>query len=75
MVEFSYKNKGCRMIVLRCIGPSNFFLERVLFPTDILTFMAPNGSRVEIWGNELYGPKLEERIRISTDNEDHTLVA
>ena len=52
-----------------------FFLERVLFPTDILTFMAPNDSRVEIWGNELYGPKLEERIRISADNEDSTLVA
>ena len=41
MVEFSYKNEGCRMVVLRCIGPSNFFLERVLFPTDILTFKAP----------------------------------
>ena len=52
-----------------------FFLERVLFPTDILTFMAPNDSRVEIWGNELYGPKLEERIRISADNEDSSLVA
>ncbi len=63
------------MVVLRCIGPSNFFLERVLFPTDILTFMAPNDSRVEIWGNELYGPKLEERMRISVDNEGSTLVA
>jgi len=70
MVEFSYKNQGSRMVVLRCIGPSNFFLERVLFPTDILTFKAPNDSRVEIWGNELYGPKLEERIRISADNQD-----
>ena len=47
------------MVVLRCIGPSNFFLERVLFSTDILTFIT-NDSRVEIWGNELYGPKLEE---------------
>ena len=75
MVEFSYKNEGSRMVVLRWIGPSNFFLERVLFPTDILTFMAPNDSRVEIWGNELYVPKLEERIRISADNEDSTLVA
>ena len=63
------------MIVLRCIGPSSFFLERVLFPTDILTFVAPIDSRVEIWGNELYGPKLEERIRISSENEDVTLVA
>ena len=75
MVEFTYKNEGCRMIVLRCIGPSNFFFESVLFPTDILTFMAPNDSKVEIWGNELYGPKLEERIRISADSEDSTLVA
>ena len=24
MVEFSYKNEGCRMVVLRCVGPSNF---------------------------------------------------
>ena len=63
------------MVVLRCIGPSNFFLERVLFPTDILTFMAPNDSRVEIWGNELYGPKLEERLRISNNKDDSKLVA
>ena len=62
------------MVVLRCIGPAHFFLERVLFPTDVLTFMAPLDSRVEIWGNELYGPKLEERIRIN-NNEDTTLVA
>ena len=75
MVEFSYKNEGSRMVVLRCIVHSNFFLERVLFPTDILSFSAPNDSRVEIWGNELYGPKLEERIRISSENEDVTLVA
>ena len=74
MVEFSYKNKGKRMVVLRCIGPAHFFLERVLFPTDVLTFKAPLDSRVEIWGNELYGPKLEERIRIN-NNEDTTLVA
>ena len=69
MREFSYKNNGNRMIVLRCIGPSNFFLERVLFPTDVLTFMAPLDSRVEIWGNELYGPKLEERIRVPKNDE------
>ena len=75
MVKFSYKNESRRMIVLRCIGPSNFFLERVLFPTDILSIMVPYNSRVEIWGNELYGPKLEERIRVPSDNEDSILVA
>ena len=69
MIEFSYKNKGERMVVLRCIGPSKFFFERVLFPFEVLTFMAPYNSRVEIWGNELYGPKLAERIRVP-NNED-----
>ena len=69
MIEFSYKNKGGRMVVLRFIGPSKFFFERVLFPLEVLTFMAPYNSRVEIWGNELYGPKLEERIRVP-NNED-----
>ena len=64
MIDFSYKNKGERMVVLRCVGPSNFFLERVLFPFEVFTFKAPYDSRVEIWGSQLYGPKLEERIRI-----------
>ena len=69
MIEFSYKNEGESMVVLRCIGPSKFFFERVLFPLEIFTFMAPYNSRVEIWGNELYGPRLEERIRVP-NNED-----
>ena len=69
MIEFSYKNEGDRMVVLRCIGPSKFFFERVLFPLEVYTFMAPYNSKVEIWGNELYGPRLEERIRV-TKNKD-----
>ena len=75
MVEFSYQNKGNTMVVLRCIGPSNFFLERTLFPYDVFTFKAPNDSIVEIWGNELFKPKMEERIRVSSDNDDLLLVA
>ena len=74
MVEFSYKNDGERMVVLRCIGPSKFFLERVLFPLEVFTFMAPCDSRIEIWGNELYGPRLEERIRVP-NNEDSSIAA
>ena len=36
--------------------------------------MAPNDSRLEIWGNEFYGTKLEERIWVWSDNEYSTLV-
>ena len=69
MIEFSYKNKGSRMVVLRCIGASKFFLERVLFSMETFTFLAPYDARVEIWGNELYGPKLEERIRVPKNDK------
>ena len=52
------------MVILRCIGPEKFFLERAIFPSENLAFLAPKGSKVEIWGNALYGPRLEERITI-----------
>ena len=74
MLEFTYKNEEKKMVVLRCIGPSSFFLERVLLPLDILTIKAPVDSRVEIWGNESYGPKLEKRLRI-TDTNNSSLAA
>ena len=64
MLEFSYCNKSNRMVVLRCIGPSNFFFEKVLLPAEVLLFSAPEDSKLEVWGNGLYGPNLEERIRI-----------
>ena len=75
MVDFSYQNKSSRMVVLRCIGPNNFFLERVLFPFEVITFSVPEDSRVEVWGNELYGPILEQRIRIDSSFQDSPLAA
>ncbi len=63
------------MVVFRCIGPNNFFLERVVFPLETLSIKAPTESRVEIWGNDFYGPIIEERIRINSSNEDIRLVA
>ena len=48
------------MIIVRCIGEKSFFVEKVIFPSEILTFDAPKGSRVEIWGNDLSGLHLED---------------
>jgi hypothetical protein len=50
------------MIILRCIGPEQFFLERVVFPFELLTFRCPAGSEVEIWTHGLGGPELLESI-------------
>ena len=70
MADFSYKNRANRMVVLRCIGPDNFFLERVLFPSETLNLIVPEDSRVEIWGNESYGPCLEQRLRVTSSFEE-----
>ena len=75
MLDFSYRNASERMVVLRCIGPRNFFLERVLFPSELLVFSAPEDSKVEIWGNELYGARLEQRMRVTSTSNDSLLAA
>ena len=63
MVDFSYRNITSSMVILKCIGPDRFFLERAIFPQEVFSSMAPEGSQLEIWGIESYGPKLEQRFR------------
>jgi hypothetical protein len=60
--ECGYRNASDRMIILRCIGPDRFFLERVVFPFELLTFQCPRDSEVEIWTHGLGGPELLESI-------------
>ncbi len=75
MLEFNYQNNSCNMVVLRCIGAENFFLERVLFPAENIVLSVPDNSRVEVWGNELYGPKLEQRFRIKSQSQEDIFAA
>ena len=58
----SYSNGSDRMVILRCLGPGEFFLERVVFPFEQLSFQCPGGSEVEIWSHSLGGPELVERF-------------
>ena len=50
------------MVILRCCGSSAFFLERVVFPFEILAFSCPPMSEVQIWSHGLYGPELLESL-------------
>ena len=52
------------MVIVRCIGPEEFFLERVVFPFELLSFLAPPASVVEIWTHGLGGPELMESLDI-----------
>ena len=75
MVDFSYRNITSTMVVLKCIGPDRFFLERAIFPQEVFSSMAPEGSQLEIWGIESYGPNLEKRLRISSPNTEDSIAA
>ena len=52
------------MVIVRCIGPQEFFLERVVFPFELLSFLAPAESMVQIWTHGLGGPELRETIKV-----------
>ena len=75
MVDFSYRNITSSMVILKCIGPDRFFLERAIFPQEVFSSMAPEGSQLEIWGIHSYGPNLEKRLRVSASEEEHPVAA
>ena len=75
MVDFSYRNITSSMVILKCIGPDRFFLERAIFPQEVFSSMAPEGSQLEIWGIESYGPNLEQRLRVSASNKEDPVAA
>ena len=51
------------MVILRCVGPEQFFLERVVFPFELLSFACPPQSDIKIWTHGLGGPELVESIQ------------
>ena len=75
MVDFSYRNITSSMVILKCIGPDRFFLERAIFPQEVFSSMAPEGSQLEIWGIESYGPNLEQRLRVSSSMAEDSVAA
>ena len=63
-VNCQYRNTSDRMVILRCLGPDGFFLERVVFPFEMLNFACPKDSEVKIWTHGLGGPELVETILV-----------
>lgn len=62
--DCGYRNATDRIVILRCCGPQQFYLERVIFPFEVLTFQCPPASKVEVWTHGLGGPELLETLRI-----------
>ena len=62
-LDCGYRNTSDQMVILRCCGPEEFYLERVVFPFEVLTFSCPAASSVDIWTHGLGGPELVETLR------------
>jgi hypothetical protein len=58
----NYRNTSDRMVIVRCCGPSRFYLERVVFPFELLTFQCPHDSEVQIWSHGVRGAELTETL-------------
>ena len=52
------------MVIVRCCGPDCFYLERVVFPFELLSFQCPALSQVEIWTHGLGGADLVESLSV-----------
>jgi hypothetical protein len=57
-----YRNSRDRMVILRCIGPQSYFLEKVIFPFETWSFNAPAEAEVELWCHGFGGAELLERF-------------
>jgi hypothetical protein len=66
LLECGYRNASDRMVIVRCLGPQAFFLERVVFPFELLSFACPPESEVEILTHSLGGPELLEAMPASS---------
>ncbi len=75
MIEFLYRNRTSKMLVHRCIGAENFFLEKLILPDEIVLLPLPQDSKVEIWGSNAYGPHLEERFRVTQRSSEEAFAA
>jgi hypothetical protein len=60
----TYRNSQDRMVIVRCFGAQQFYLERVVFPFEILSFSAPPEAEIEIWTHGLGGPELLETLPV-----------
>ena len=65
MVECVYQNDTSRMLILKCIGSEQFYLEKVIMPSEIFLFNAPQEARLEIWRMSISGQMLHVRADVS----------
>ena len=65
MIESIYKNDTDRMVIVKCIGEDHFYREKVVMPTEMFWFKAPQDARLEIWKMSISGQMLHVRADVT----------
>ena len=61
MIECVYRNNTNKMVIMKCIGESHFYLEKVVMPKEMFWFEAPQEARLELWLMSPQGQMLDVR--------------
>ena len=64
MIECVYQNDTSRMVIVKCIGANHFYREKVVMPTEVFWFEAPEDARLEIWKMSMTGQMLHVRADV-----------
>ena len=64
MIECVYRNDTDRMVIVKCVGDNNFYREKVVLPTEMFWFEAPQEARLEIWKMSMTGQMLQVRADV-----------
>ncbi|MFN9547757.1 MAG: DUF1830 domain-containing protein [Cyanobacteriota bacterium] len=62
LILCSYRNSTNRMVIVRARGVDAFFLERVVFPFEIMTFHCPRQGEVEVIMRSAAGREQSEWV-------------
>ena len=63
-MECVYHNDTDRMVIVKCVGQDQFYREKVVLPTELFWFEAPENARLEIWRMSLQGQMLQVRADV-----------
>lgn len=64
MIECVYRNDTDRMVIVKCVGSDQFYREKVVLPTELFWFEAPEDARLEIWKMSMQGQMLHVRADV-----------
>ena len=64
MIGCVYQNDTSRMVIVKCIGADHFYREKVVMPTEVFWFEAPEDARLEIWKMSMTGQMLHVRADV-----------